>query len=304
MAIYRCLTLSLLISFFCFASLANETPLKVLVIDGYSNHNWQLNSAIICGILEPTGLFDLTVSTAPASSDAPVWDEWRPDFSAYDVVIQTCNDISGGPAWPDEVKTSFETYLHSGGSVFIYHSANNAFADWEAYNRIIGIGWRNVDYGTALEVSDNGTIIRIPPGEGRGTGHGPRVDAQITRIGDHPIHQGLPRKWMTPDIEVYYYPRGPAEEITVLSYAFDKQTLRNWPIEWVVNYGKGRVYSGTYGHVWHDDEQPDRMRCVGVQTLMIRALCWLGRKQEMPGVPDDFPTETDFSIRPEVSLLN
>lgn len=225
MANYRCIMLMLLFSFHWFASPATEKPLKILIVDGYSNHNWQLNTALICGILGPTGLFDLSISTAPPTIESPDWDDWRPNFSAYDVVIQTCNDISGGPTWPDEVKISFENYILEGGGVFIYHSANNAFADWEAYNRIIGIGWRNADYGTALEVGENGEIIRIPPGEGQGTGHGPRVDAQINRLGNHPIHEGLPRKWMTPDIEIYHYPRGPAEEIEVLSYAHDEQPV-------------------------------------------------------------------------------
>ncbi|MEO7780182.1 MAG: ThuA domain-containing protein, partial [Fibrobacteria bacterium] len=123
--------------------------------------------------------------------------------------------------------------------------------------------------------------------------------AVITRLGDHPIHQDLPRKWKTPDIEVYHYARGPAENVEVLSYTYDIQTKMNWPIEWTVQYGKGRVYVATYGHVWKDDKtSPARMRCAGVQTLIVRATWWLaGRTEKLP-VPADFPTEAAFSIRP------
>ena len=39
--------------------------IKVLILDGYSNHAWQYNTALLRGILEPTGLFDVTVSTTP-----------------------------------------------------------------------------------------------------------------------------------------------------------------------------------------------------------------------------------------------
>src|SRR5262245_51667144 len=74
---------------------AGNEPVKVLLLDGFSNHNWQLNTALIRGILEPTGLFAVTVSTSPPKADSPGWDEWRPKFSDYDVVIQTCNDIGG-----------------------------------------------------------------------------------------------------------------------------------------------------------------------------------------------------------------
>jgi len=279
-----------------------EKKVRVLLVDGFSNHNWQLNTKLIRGILEPTGFFNLTVTTSPPKADSPGWNGWRPDFSSYDVVIQTCNDINGGPSWPDAVKTDFENYVRTGGGVLIYHSANNAFANWDAYNHIIGLGWRKADQGIALAVGGDGSIIRIPVGEGKGTGHGERVDAVITRIGDHPIHEGLPRKWKTPDIEVYHYARGPAENVEVLSYTYDVKTNMQWPIEWTVTYGKGRVYTATYDHVWKDDTQPERMRCAGIQTVMVRALLWLARKEAKLPAPADFPTETAVSIRKEIPI--
>ena len=285
------------------APLTADSRVKVLIIDGVSNHNWRLNTALIEGVLHPTGLFDIAVSTSPPRAESPGRDEWRPDFSAFDVVIQTYNDIHGGPPWPGAVQEDFEEYVRNGGGVFIYHSGNNAFADWEDYDRIIGLGWRDVDHGVALRVDERGEIVRIPAGEGRGTGHGPRVDAVITRLGDHPIHQGLPRRWMTPDIEVYHYPRGPAENVEVLSYAHDVDTDMWWPIEWTVGYGRGRVYTASYGHVWHDDTQPERMRCAGVQTVMVRALWWLAGRDDPLPVPADFPSESEMSIRPEIPLL-
>ncbi len=286
--------------FLCGVTCAADKPIKTLIVDGFSNHNWRLNTAMIKGILKPTGLFDVSVSTAPSSQSDDDWENWRPDFAAYDVVIQTCNDIGGGPKWPQPVQQDFEQYVRNGGRVFIYHAANNAFPDWEAYNKIIGIGWRSSSQGVALAVSDTGEILRIPQGEGMDTGHGPRVNAVITRLKEHPIHHGLPRKWLTPDIEIYYYPRGPAENIEVLSYAHDVETRMNWPMEWVVRYGEGIAYSSTYGHVWHDDKQPERMRCAAVQTLIIRALCWLAGRKNLPPMPTDFPTASSISIRPDI----
>lgn len=107
---------------------------------------------------------------------------------------------------------------------------------------------------------------------------------------------------MTPDIEVYHYARGPAEDVEVLSYTYDLETDMWWPIEWTTAYGEGRVYTASYGHVWHDDVQPERMRCAGVQTLMVRALWWLARREGPLPVPADFPTATEFSIRPAIPL--
>jgi len=296
------LLLPLLLGVGCLAASGAEPPVRVLIVDGYSNHDWKLTTALIRGILEPTGLFAVTVSTAPATKDAPGWDAWRPKFSDYDVVIQTCNDLGGGPAWPRAVQEDFEAFVRNGGGVYVWHAGNNAFTDWPAYNEMIGLGWRKKDFGPALSVDPAGNIVRIPAGEGRDTGHGARINTVVHRLGDHPIHAGLPREWLTPDIEVYYYARGPAQNLEVLSYGFDPVTKMNWPLEWTVTFGKGRVYTSTFGHVWKGDSQPERMRCAGVQTVAVRALQWLaGRPVTFP-VPADFPTADKGSVRGEIPL--
>lgn len=287
---------------FAAPAIAPAKPIRVLIVDGYSNHDWRLTTALIRGIIEPTGLFDVSVSTAPPTVGAPGWDAWRPKFRDYDVVIQNCNDLKGGQKWPREVQAAFEEYVAAGGGVYIWHSGNNAFPDWPAYNEMIGLGWRKKDFGWAVAVDGQEKIVRIPAGEGLDTGHGARIDTVVRRIGDHPIHVGLPRTWLTPDIEVYYYARGPAKNLEVLSYGFDPKTQMNWPLEWVVGYGEGRVYTSTFGHVWAGDTQPARMRCAGVQTVAVRALQWLaGREVTLP-VPPDFPTATAASVRGEISL--
>lgn len=284
------------------AALAAEKPIRVLIVDGYSNHDWKLTTALIRGIIEPTGLFAVSVSTAPATADAPGWDTWRPKFSDYDVVIQTCNDINGGPAWPRAVQEDFEQFVRQGGGVYVWHGGNNAFAGWPAYNDMIGLGWRKKDFGWAISIDNGGQLVRIPPGEGRDTGHGDRVDTVVHNLGSDPIHAGLPRTWLTPDIEVYYYARGPAKNLEVLSYGFDPRTQMNWPLEWTTTFGEGRVYTSTFGHVWKGDVQPERMRCAGLHTVVIRALQWLARRDVTCPVPADFPTADKASVRGEIPL--
>ena len=280
-----------------FATSDTSPAIKVLIVDGYSNHNWQLTTEVIRGIIEPTGLFEVDVSTAPETADADGWDEWRPPFSNYDVVIQTCNSYGGRPDWPEEVKTAFESYVRSGGGVYIWHSANNSFMEWPEYNQMIGLGWRKADFGWAIRVDEDGTVIRIPPGEGGNTGHGPRHDTVVHRLGDHPIHAGMPSKWKTPDIEVYVYARGPAENLQVLSYGLNPMNDMYWPLEWTIEYGEGRLYNSTFGHVWEDDKsEPDRMKCIGLQTLVVRTLQWLAEREIDWPVPENFPTESEIRL--------
>jgi hypothetical protein len=277
-------------------------PIRVLIVDGFSNHDWRLTTRSIRAILEPTGRFAVDVSTSPPDAAAPGWEGWRPDFYAYDVVIQTCNDINGGPSWPLPVRTAFEKFVRNGGGVYVWHSGNNAFADWPEYNEMIGLGWRDRSYGTALIVRDQGRLTRVPPGEGESTGHGPRFDALITRRGVHPIHRQLPRQWRAANIEVYYYVRGPAKHVEVLSYAREPHTQLNWPTEWTVRYGRGRVYTSTFGHVWKGDVQPVTVRDVGVQTLLVRGMQWLARRPVDWPAPPDFPTAQAASVAPPLVL--
>ncbi len=281
---------------------ASDSKIKVLIVDGFSNHDWRQTTALIRGVLAQTNLFVATVSTAPQTTDAAAWANWRPKFSDYDVVIQTCNDINHGPKWPEPVKKDFEDFVRNGGGVYIFHSAENAFTGWKEYEQMVGLCWRGADYGTAIRMNDDGSLARIPPGEGSGTGHGPRGDVLVTRLGDDPIHAGMPRQWLSPDMEVYYFARGPAENITVLAYARDSLPGQGmlWPVEWTTTYGRGRVYVSTYGHVWNGDVNPASMRCAAVQTIIPRAVQWLaGRPVTIP-VPEDFPGTNAVSIRPPI----
>lgn len=269
--------------------------IKVLVVDGFSNHDWVHTTRCILAILEDAGGFEVSVSTYP--SDETEIASWYPPFETYDVVIQTCNDLGGGPRWPQSVEVNLERYVQNGGGLFVFHAGNNAFAEWPAYNQMIGLGWRDVSFGWAITIGDDGTVVRVPAGQGEKTSHGPRIDAQLTRLGDHPIHEGLPRQWVAADIEVYRYARGPAANVTVLSHAKDPTLGINFPIEWTIDFGKGRVYNSTLGHVWKDQAEPQGVCCVGFQTLLCRTVQWLANKDVMP-VPEDFPTGGSPQLRP------
>jgi len=268
-----------------------NTPIKVLIVDGFSNHDWAHTTRLIRGILEKTGRFSVDVATCPTNANDPAFATFRPQFSSYDVVIQNCNNLGNKGEWPDAMRQDFVKYVSKGGGVYIFHSANNSFANWDEYNQIIGLGWRGTEF-PSITIDADGKVQRIPPGEGKSTSHGQRTDRVVHRIGNDPIHNGLPKKWMAAMIEVYTYPRGSAKNIKVLSWAEDPDAKKNWPVEWTVSYGKGRVYNSTFGHVWPNETNPAGMRCAGFQTIMVRALQWLAKRPVDFPVPSDFPGET------------
>ncbi len=280
----------------------SSQPIRVLITDGCSNHDWKRTTELVRAILQPTGLFEVSVSTAPASTADPGYASWCPLFANYDVVIQNYNNGQGGADWPAPAQAAFEAFVKNGGGVYMLHSANNSFPHWDAYNHMIGLGWRSKDAGYAIQIGPDEKLIRIPPGVGEGTSHQPRQDRLIHLLGSDPIHAGMPRTWMTPLVEVYNYTRGPAENLTVLSWAEDPKTQVRWPIEWTVTYGKGRVCMSSFGHVWHDEADPVDMRCAGFQTVLIRSLQWLAQRPVTYPIPADFPTATAVSLRPTPKL--
>lgn len=280
------------------ACLATAAPadIRVLIVEGFSNHSVEKTTQKIRDILATEPAFKVSVSTMPAFN-TEAWRAWEPNFAAYDVIIQTCNNYANREiTWPDRVKTELESYLRGGGGMYVYHGANNAFPGWSEYDKMLGMGWREADYGKALQIKD-GRLVEIPAGVGKKTRHGPRFDAVVHRFGDHPIHASLPPRWKSADLEVYSYARGPLENLTVLSYARDPVNDMDFPIEWVVEYGAGRTYSSTYGHYWHDQDNPPGVRDVAFQTLMVRALQWLAKHPVTPTVPANFPTESAVSLQ-------
>ncbi|MBC8052825.1 MAG: ThuA domain-containing protein [Sphingobacteriaceae bacterium] len=282
---------------YCSFALAQKPKLiDVLIVDGFSNHNWKQTTKVATGILEGSGLFKVSVSTLPLDSAGR--ENWDPGFEKYAVVIQNTNNIQNkNLKWPRNAEKHLESYVRSGGGLYILHSANNAFAHWAEYDKMIGLGWRPKETGYALEINAKREVVRIPPGEGRNTSHGKRFDALIQILNRHPINKGFPNEWKTPSMEVYTYPRGPAQNLTVLSFAYDSvSTQKTFPVEWIVKYGKGRVYNSSMGHLWKDEIYPISYRCVGFQTTMIRVAEWLAKGKVTYPVPPNFPGKDNISV--------
>ncbi len=287
---------------FSLAVAQQREVIPVLIIDGFSNHDWKQTTAVTKWILEQSGRFKVNVSTVP--SDSIRRHGWMPKFERYAVVIQNTNNIQEPRLrWPEKAEKGLEAYVKKGGGLYILHSANNAFPHWRAYDEMIGLGWRPDSVGVALEVNGEKNLVKYNPGEGSGTGHGDRFNALIQVLNRHPINEGYPDAWQTVNTEVYSFPRGHAENLTVLSYAYDStSTQKMWPVEWVVAYGKGRVYNSSLGHLWKGETYPPAYRCAGYQTTVLRAAEWLATGKVTIPVALDFPSSGSPSLRPEVNI--
>jgi hypothetical protein len=278
-------------------------PIKVLIVDGMSNHAWEQTTRIVRAIYALGGFFSVDVSTAPKISAASAWEAWKPDFSRYEVVMMNYNsgDASGSLNWPADKRALLEDFVKGGGGLYVLHAANNSFPDWPEYNKMIATGWRTSGFGSAIQVGSDLKLTLSPPGTGPGTSHGNRADAPIRILQRHPINKGYPDAYLAATLEIYQYARGPAAHCQVLSYAYDGpasgNSLINWPIEILVDYGKGQVYNATPGHVWAGETLPNAVRDISFQTTLLRATEWLARKEVLSPVPAVFNTETKVVFR-------
>ena len=306
-----------------FASLSSnssaEEKLKALIIDGQNNHNaWPKTTAMMKKYLEDSGRFTVDIQRTQFTwkggallkefplNDGKTYDDlpqpkpdpdFKPDFKNYDVVI---NNFGWNAApWPDETNQAFDAFVKDGGGLVIIHAADNSFGDWQAYNRMIGLGgWggRNEKSGPYVYIDEAGATIRDTT-PGNGGSHGPQHEFKIViRNPDHPITKGLPRTWLHAKDELYQKLRGPADNMTILATAYADKDLRgtgrNEPMMMAIDYGKGRVYHTPMGHADYS------VQCVGFITTLLRGAEWAATgKVTLTEIPADFPTARESRTR-------
>ena len=274
-------------------------PIQGVIITGQNNHNWPVSSEAIRMTLDNSGLFKTDIAVSPSAGED--MSSFSVDFSRYKFVVLDYN----GDDWPETMQKAFLEYVDNGGGVIVYHAADNAFPDWEEYNRIIALGgWgdRDEKSGPYVYWNDGGLVKDETPG--RGGSHGARHEYVLnSRCSSHPILEGLPSQWKHAEDELYDRMRGPGNIKDLLYSAYSPEEKggsgREEPLVFTVDYGKARILHLMIGHAGETLENNPAMQCTGFQTLLLRSAEWCATGKVRQKVPADFPTASEVSLRPD-----
>ena len=196
---------------------ATPKPLQVLLVTGcdYPGHNWPLTTPVLAQGLRADPRADLRVVEDANFLDSAALDRYQV------VVLHYMNWMTPGPG--EAARANLKRFVENGGGLVMVHFACGAWLEWPEFVNLAGRVW-------------NPQLRGHDP-------HG-RFKVEITQP-QHPIMQGM-QPFETED-ELYTCLDGKVP-IEVLATATSKVDQKIYPMAFVLNVGKGRVFHAPLGH--------------------------------------------------------
>lgn len=219
-------------------------PIKVLILSGKNNHEWQKTTPLLAKIYKDARLFSVSVTELPDTLN------YR-ELKKYDAIVSNWN------TWPDnnlrlseKWENDFVKYIKEGGGALFIHAGASSFYGWDDYHRI-GIGrW------------------------GKETYHGAQKKGKISGFDiSHPITKGFRDFYIMDEIweKTDIYP-GSQALATVTATDEKDGHLINENALFVSHTGKGRSFFTTLGH------NERALLNSGLETLLMRATQWVSQR--------------------------
>ncbi|MHC4555976.1 MAG: ThuA domain-containing protein [Planctomycetota bacterium] len=210
---------------------------KVLIVTGidYPGHKWKLTAPVLTEAIAADKRLDVTITEKPSDLASDELDD-------YDVIVLHFMDWEVPDPGP-KARTNLKRIISSGKSLVLVHFACGAFQEWPEFVELAGRVW-----------------------DPKLRGHDPhgRFAVKITED-KHPVTRGM-KDFETVD-ELYTCLTGKTP-IKVLATARSKVDGKDYPMAFVLNYSKGRVFHSVLGHDVQALVNPD------VGRLFRNACAW------------------------------
>jgi len=229
--------------------------LKGLIIAGGCCHDYPNQVKIISeGLSQRVSITWDIVLEGDGGRDHKISVYKNPDWAKkYDVIVH--NECFGGVKDPDFIKGIVNAHHAGVPGIFIHcslHSYRNAGAGADGWRELIGV---------------------------TSTSHEKHRSVLVKKINsDHPIMQGFPAEWQTPNGELYKIERVWPNCIP-LAQAFGQDTQKNHVCIWANKFGNARVFGTSLGH--HNETMNTDIWL----DLVGRGLLWTVGKLEDDGAP-------------------
>ncbi|MDC0274286.1 MAG: ThuA domain-containing protein [Planctomycetaceae bacterium] len=200
------------------------TKLKGLIIAGGCCHDYPNQSKIISeGMSQRVNISWDTVVEGDGGREHKISVYKNPDWAKqYDVIVH--NECFGGVTDPDFIQSIVNAHHAGVPGIFIHcslHSYRNAGAGAESWRELIGVTSRSHEGKRSVLVKNQNA--------------------------EHPIMQGFPAEWQTPNGELYKIEKEWPNCIP-LAKAYGEDTKKDHTVIWANSFGKAKIFGISLGH--------------------------------------------------------
>lgn len=196
----------------------NETPKKkVLIVTGidYPGHKWKLTAPVLAKAIAADKRLDVAVTEDPN-------DLANDGLDDFDVIVLHFMDWEV-PDPGTKARANLKKAVQNGTGMVLVHFACGAFQEWPEFIKLAGRVW-----------------------DPNLRGHDPHGKFTVNIINDkHTAMNGMTDFETVDELYTCLTGRTP---IKVLATARSKVDSKDYPMAFVLNYGKGRVYHNVLGH--------------------------------------------------------
>ncbi|MBN2594706.1 MAG: ThuA domain-containing protein [Sedimentisphaerales bacterium] len=190
---------------------------KVLIVTGvdYPGHKWKLTAPVLAKAIAADKRLDVSITEEPN-------DLAKQSLGDYDVIVLHFMDWEVPDPGP-KARANLKRVVKNGTGLVLVHFACGAFQEWPEFVKLAGRVW-----------------------DPKLRGHDPHGKFTV-KITDerHPAMKGM-KEFETVD-ELYTCLAGQTP-IKVLATARSKVDNKDYPMAFVLNFGKGRVFHSVLGH--------------------------------------------------------